>query len=94
MNDLQKRFKDMVTMFIVNDEDVLESTIDEKIDEVRFIPTFASLTNDEVDEVRAVIKSELSIKLDKGTLIEEKGHEHLPSVKNKRSSLCYRKRYR
>ena len=33
MNDLQKNFKNMVSMFIVNDSNLLEGVIDDKIDE-------------------------------------------------------------
>lgn len=94
MNDLQKRFKDMVTMFIVNDNDLQEYMIDEKIDEVKFIPSFAVLSSDEVDEVRVEIKSELSIKLDKGTLIEEKGHEKWFLSKKAQLDMKYWERYR
>lgn len=94
MNDLQKRFKDMVTMFIVNDTDLQEYMIDEKIDEVKYIPTFAALSPAEVDEVRAEIKSELSIKLDKGTLIEEKGHEKWFLAKKAQLGMKYWERYR
>ena len=65
MNDLQKRFKDMVSVYIVADDNLQESMIDEKVDEVRYIPLFAALSEEEVDEVKASIKSEFSIKLDK-----------------------------
>lgn len=94
MNDLQKRFKDMVTMFIVNDAELQEYMIDDKIDEVKYIPTFAKLSPLEVDEVRAEIKSELSIKLDKGTLIEEKGHEKWFLAKKAQLGMKYWERYR
>ncbi len=94
MNDIQKRFKDMVIMFIVNDADIQEYMIDAKIDEVRYIPTFAALTDAEVDEVRAEIKSELSIKLDKGTLIEEKGHQKWFLAKKAKLEMKYWERYR
>ena len=70
MNDLQKTFKDMVTMFISSVPNLTESIIDSKIKEVRYIPSFMNLSDDEVNEVCAAIKSEFSIKLDIGTLIE------------------------
>ena len=74
MNELQERFKSMVTMFLVSEKNLQESVVDERISEVRCIPTFSSLSDEEVEEVCAKIKSEISVKLDKGTLIEEKGH--------------------
>lgn len=94
MNDLQKRFKDMVSVFIVADDNLQEYMIDDKIDEVRYIPTFASLTDDEVDEVRSSIKSEFSIKLDKGVLIEEKGHEKWFLSRKAQLDMRYWERYR
>lgn len=94
MTDLQKNFKDMVSMFIANDSNLLESTIDSKIAEIRFIPTFAALTDEEVKEVAAEIKSEFSIKLDIGTLIEEKGHEKWFLSKKAQLDMKYWERYR
>lgn len=94
MNDLQKRFKNMVAIFISDDSDIQEYMIDDKIDEVRFLPTFLNLTNDEIDEVRASIKSEFSIKLDVGVLIEEKGHEKWFLSKKSELDMKYWERYR
>lgn len=94
MNDLQKRFKDMVSVYIVADDNLQESMIDEKVDEVRYIPLFASLSEEEVDEVKASIKSEFSIKLDKGVLIEEKGHEKWFYSKKAQLDMKYWERYR
>ena len=94
MNDIQKSFKDMVAMFIANESNLLESTIDEKIEEIRFIPTFSGLSDNEVAEVAAAIKSEFSIKLDKGTLIEEKGHEKWFLSKKAQLNMKYWERYR
>lgn len=94
MNDLQKNFKDMVSMFIANDSNLLESTIDSKIAEIRYIPTFAKLTDEEVNEVAAEIKSEFSIKLDIGTLIEEKGHTKWFLAKKAQLDMKYWERYR
>ena len=94
MTDLQKNFKDMVSMFIANDSNLLESTIDSKIAEIRFIPTFAALTDEEVKEVAAEIKSEFSIKLDIGTLIEEKGHKKWFLSKKAKLDMKYWERYR
>lgn len=94
MNDMQKRFKDMVTMFISSETDLQESAIDAKIEEIRYIPTFAALTDEEVNEVSAAIKSEFSIKLDKGTLIEEKGHEKWFLAKKAQLEMRYWERYK
>lgn len=94
MNDLQKRFKDMVSVYIVADDNLQESMIDEKVDEVRYIPLFAALSEEEVDEVKASIKSEFSIKLDKGVLIEEKGHEKWFYSKKAQLDMKYWERYR
>ena len=94
MNDLQKTFKDMVTMFISSETNLKETTIDSKIQEVRFIPSFASLSDEEVNEVCAAIKSEFSIKLDMGTLIEEKGHEKWFLAKKAQLDMKYWERYK
>ena len=94
MNKMQRTFKDMVSMFIVGDDTLTEQIIDEKIDEVRGLPTFSTLTDREVDEVRADIKSEYSIKLDKGVLIEEKGHEKWFLAKKASLEMKYWSRYR
>ena len=94
MNDLQKNFKDMVSMFIANDSKLLESKIDSKIAEVKYIPMFAKLTDEEVNEVTAEIKSEFSIKLDIGTLIEEKGHTKWFLAKKAQLDMKYWERYR
>lgn len=94
MNDLQKRLKDMVSVFIVADDNLTEQIIDSKINEIRGLPTFSSLTEEEIDTVRAEIKSEFSIKLDKGVLIEEKGHEKWFLSKKASLDMKYWERYR
>ena len=94
MNEVQKRFKDMVSVFIVADDNLTEQTIDEKIDEIRGLPSFSALSDEEVDLVRAEIKSEFSIKLDKGVLIEEKGHEKWFLSKKGSLDMKYWERYR
>lgn len=94
MNDFQKRFKDMVSMFIVADDFLTEQMIDSKIDEIRGLPTFSSLTDEEVNEVRAAIKSEYSIKLDKGSLIQEKGHEKWFLARKASLDMKYWERYK
>ena len=72
MNDIEKRFHGMVSSFLAGEEEIKEQTIDEKISELRCLPTFSGLSDIEVENVRAEIKSEFSIKLDQGSLIQEK----------------------
>ena len=94
MNDMQRMLKDMVSMFIVRDENLTEQDIDAKIDEVRGLPTFSSLSEQEINEVRADIKSEYSIKLDRGVLIEERGHQKWFLAKKASLEMKYWSRYR
>lgn len=94
MNDLQKQLKNLVVVFISDDTDIEEQTIDAKIDEVKGMPSFISLSSKEVDEVRATIKAELSIKLDKGILIEELGHERWFLAKKAQLEMKYWERYK
>lgn len=94
MNDLQKMLKNMVVMFIASDTELKETTIDDKIAEVSGMPTFVSMTSEEMDEVRASIKSEFSIKLDKGVLIEEKNHEKWFLSRKSQLGMKYWERYK
>ena len=94
MNDLQRSFKNMVTMYIVDDDELTEKMIDDQIDEIRLLPKFRTLTDIEVDNVRAEIKSEFSIKLDKGVLIQEKGHEKWFLARKASLDMKYWERYR
>ncbi len=94
MNDLQKMLKNMVVMFISTDTALEEATIDEKVKEVSGMPSFASLTDEEIEEVKASIKSEFSIKLDKGVLIEEKNHERWFLARKSQLGMKYWERYK
>lgn len=94
MNDKQLSFKKMVKAFISDEACIQESMIDEKILEIRFMPSFKELTDDEIKEVSDEIKSELSIKLDKGTLLEEKGHEKWFLSKKSQLDMKYWERYK
>lgn len=94
MNDIQKMLKNMVVMFISMDEELEEYVIDEKVDEVKNLPTFKILTEDEIEEVRASIKSEFSIRLDRGILIEEKGHEKWFLARKSQLEMRYWERYK
>ena len=94
MNDLQKMLKNMVVMFISSDATLDESTIDDKIAEVSGMPTFSTLSSEEIEEVKASIKSEFSIKLDRGVLIEEKNHERWFLARKSQLSMKYWERYK
>ena len=94
MNTIQKTLKDMVVMFISNEEELEEKVIDNKLKEVSGLPTFSSLNATEINEVSATIKSEFSIRLDKGVLIEEKGHERWFLAKKPELEMRYWERYK
>ncbi len=94
MNDLQKSLKNLVAMYIADEEQLTEGAIDGQIDEIRLLPKFAALSSSEVDEVRASIKSEFSIKLDKGILIQEKGHAKWFLARKSSLNMKYWERYR
>lgn len=94
MNDIEKRFHGLVSSFLAGEPEIKERTIDEKIEELRCIPTFSSLSDIEVENVRAEIKSEFSIKLDQGSLIQEKGHEKWFLDKKTLLDMKYWERYK
>lgn len=94
MNDLQRMLKNMVVMFISSNTTLEETTIDDKLTEVSGMPTFSVLTNEEIEEVKASIKSEVSIKLDRGVLIEEKNHEKWFLARKAQLSMKYWERYK
>lgn len=94
MNDIEKRFHGLVSSFLVGEPEIKEQTIDEKIEELRCIPTFSSLSDIEVENVRTEIKSEFSIKLDQGSLIQEKGHQKWFLDKKPLLDMKYWERYK
>ena len=94
MNNLQKMLKDMVIVSIANDANIEEKAIDDRLDEVKGMPMFAALSEEEIKEVSAIIKSEFSIKLDKGVLIEEQGHERWFFAKKSQLEMKYWERYK
>lgn len=94
MNEIQNKLKNMVVMVVSNDQNLQELTIDKNIDEVKGLPMFASLTQQEVDEIRAEIKSEFSIKLEKGVLIKENNHEKWFLAKKSTLKTEYWERYK
>ena len=94
MNDIEKRFHGLVSSFLAGEPEIKERTIDEKIEELRCLPTFSSLSDIEVENVRAEIKSEFSIKLDQGSLIQEKGHEKWFLDKKTLLDMKYWERYK
>ena len=94
MNDIEKRFHGLVSSFLAGEPEIKEQTIDEKIAELRCLPTFSNLSDVEVENVRAEIKSEFSIKLDQGSLIQEKGHEKWFLDKKPLLDMIYWERYK
>jgi hypothetical protein len=94
MNDIEKRFHGLVSSFLAGEPEIKEQIIDEKIEELRCLPTFSSLSDIEVENVRAEIKSEFSIKLDQGSLIQEKGHEKWFLDKKPLLDMKYWERYK
>ena len=66
MNNIQKILKDMVVVSLSNEEIIEEAYIDKLVDEIKNLPMFSTLTLQDIDEIRAVIKADFSIKLDKG----------------------------
>lgn len=94
MNDIEKRFHGLVSSFLAGEPEIKEQIIDEKIEELRCLPTFSSLSDIEVENVRAEIKSEFSIKLDQGSLIQEKGHEKWFLDKKTLLDMKYWERYK
>lgn len=94
MNDMEKRFHGLVSSFLAGEPEIKEQIIDEKIAELRCLPTFSNLSDVEVENVRAEIKSEFSIKLDQGSLIQEKGHEKWFLDKKPLLDMKYWERYK
>lgn len=94
MNDIEKRFHGLVSSFLAGELEIKEQTIDEKIEELRGLPTFSNLSDVEVENVRAEIKSEFSIKLDLGSLIQERGHEKWFLDKKPSLDMKYWERYK
>lgn len=94
MNDIEKRFHGLVSSFLAGEPEIKEQIIDEKIAELRCLPTFSNLSDVETENVRAEIKSEFSIKLDQGSLIQEKGHEKWFLDKKPLLDMKYWERYK
>ncbi|MBR6536089.1 MAG: Z1 domain-containing protein [Lachnospiraceae bacterium] len=94
MNNLQKMLKDMVIVSIANEVNIEEHSIDTRLNEVKGMPMFATLSDEEIKEVATTIKSEFSIKLDKGILIEEQGHERWFLAKKAQLEMKYWERYK
>ena len=94
MTDIQKTLKDLVAIVVAKEEYVDETVVDAKVEELRHLPMFAVLTENDVEEVKAVIKSEFSIKMDMGVLIEEKSHEKWFLARKADLDMRYWERYR
>lgn len=94
MNDVQNTLKNMVVMGITDQKELSETMIDDMVKQVSGLPMFLSLSFDDIEEVKATIKSEFSIKLDKGVLIEEKHHERWFLARKADLSMSYWERYK
>lgn len=94
MNNIQKILKDMVVVSLSHEEIIEETYIDKLVDEIKNLPMFSTLMLQDIDEIRAVIKADFSIKLDKGHLIEEKGHEKWFLAKKADLEMKYWERYK
>ena len=94
MNDIQKMLKNMVVVSIGSNDVLEERIIDERLDEIKGLPLFVTLSISEVEEIRASIKADFSIKLDRGFLIEEKGHEKWFLAKKASLDMKYWERYK
>lgn len=94
MNDLQKNLENMAVIFISPDTVVDESVIDDKIAELSGLPTFASLTKEDIEEVSADIKSKFSIRLTRGVLLEDKKQEKWFLSRKSSLDMKYWERYR
>ena len=94
MNSIQKMLKDMVVVSIGTNDILEEQLIDKRLNEIKGLPLFSTLTDAEIEEVRASIKADFSIKLDRGFLIEEKGHEKWFLAKKASLDMKYWERYK
>ena len=94
MNDLQKKLKSMVVMDISTNTFIEEVMIDNSIKEVSMLPRFSQLSSEEIEEVKASIKSEFSIKMAPGVFIEEKKHEKWFLARKSQIEMKYWERYR
>ncbi len=94
MNSLQKTLKDMIVMAVAGQDDLQEYIIDKTANEIKGLPMFSALSEEEISEVLAIIKSEFSVHLDKGVLIEEKKHEKWFLNKKSELDMNYWERYR
>ena len=61
MNEIQKMLKDMVVVSIAGEDAIEEHIIDARIDEIKGLPLFGILTQEQIDEVRAAFKADFSI---------------------------------
>lgn len=95
MNPVQNMFYNMVISFFATTNGVLEeSAINSAIDQVKCMPLFASLTDDEVEEVRNEVKTNFSFSLNVGSVLEEKGHEKWFLAKKGSLDMRYWERYK
>lgn len=84
----------MVVVSIGANDILEERLIDDRLHEIKGLPLFATLSEPEIEEIRASIKADFSIKLDRGFLIEEKGHEKWFLAKKSSLDMKYWERYK
>lgn len=94
MNKLQIDFKNMVAVFISGMTNLTEEMIDDRIGELRMLPSFSGLSDEEVDEVSVSIKADFTFTLKRGVLIEEKGHVKWFLSAKAKLDMKYWERYR
>lgn len=94
MNDVERQFYDFIISMIVNQNIIEEVEIDSKVAELRILPMFSTLTDEQIDKIKAIITSERSIHLQAGALIEEKKHEKWFVSKKAELEMTYWNRYK
>ena len=95
MKDKQlKKLKNFVIGDISEEEYLEECQIDESVNNFKGFPMFNELTDEDFERVANEIKSEFSIHLDVGTLIEEKKHEKWFLDKKRVLDMKYWERYK
>ena len=94
MNDVEKQFYDFIISMIVNQNIIEEVEIDAKVSELRILPMFSALSDEQIGKIKAIITSERSIHLQAGSLIEEKKHEKWFISKKAELEMTYWNRYK
>ena len=94
MNDDAKKLYHMVVQCIIDSNIESEEEIANIVAQIRSMPMFKDLTDDDIEQVKAVIMSERSIKLTTGSYIEDKKHEKWFLDKKSQLTMKYWDRYK